>query len=149
MHFCSFLVNFPSVPQSSFPSTPTSCSTPTNSAVPERSGTIEDSELMGDDIDSLLDCVSTEPETAEVNSKCCVFFSFQNSGLTFVADDGRWCLNNISAQMFHLSENQTRFTSCFEQLTQHREFCLPFTSFKAKYGESLMRSEWNATILRN
>ncbi|XP_026021389.1 zinc finger CCCH domain-containing protein 7B-like [Astatotilapia calliptera] len=58
-------VNFPSVPQSSFPSTPTSCSTPTNSAVPERSGTIEDSELMGDDIDSLLDCVSTEPETAE------------------------------------------------------------------------------------
>lgn len=74
MHFCSFLVNFPGVPQSSFPSTPTSCSTPTNSAVPERSGTIEDSELMGDDIDSLLDCVSTEPETAEVNSKCCVFF---------------------------------------------------------------------------
>ncbi|XP_035766703.1 zinc finger CCCH domain-containing protein 7B-like [Neolamprologus brichardi] len=58
-------VNFPSVPQSSFPSTPTSCSTPTNSAVPERAGTIEDSELMGDDIDSLLDCVSTEPETAE------------------------------------------------------------------------------------
>uniref|UniRef100_A0A3B4HD84 Zinc finger CCCH domain-containing protein 7B-like n=1 Tax=Pundamilia nyererei TaxID=303518 RepID=A0A3B4HD84_9CICH len=53
-------INFPSVPQSSFPSTPTSCSTPTNSAVPERSGTIEDSELMGDDIDSLLDCVSTD-----------------------------------------------------------------------------------------
>uniref|UniRef100_A0A3Q4G8S2 Zinc finger CCCH-type containing 7B n=1 Tax=Neolamprologus brichardi TaxID=32507 RepID=A0A3Q4G8S2_NEOBR len=53
-------INFPSVPQSSFPSTPTSCSTPTNSAVPERAGTIEDSELMGDDIDSLLDCVSTD-----------------------------------------------------------------------------------------
>lgn len=59
---------------------------------------------MGDDIDSLLDCVSTEPETAEVNSTCCVF-SFQTSRLTFVADDGRRCLCDISAEMFHLSEN--------------------------------------------
>lgn len=58
-------VSFPSMPQSSFPSTITGCSTPTNAAAPEKVDTIEDSELMGDDIDSLLDCVSTEPGAAE------------------------------------------------------------------------------------
>lgn len=59
---CFSLVSFPSMPQPSF------LSTPTNAAAPEKVDAIEDSELMGDDLDSLLDCVSTDMDTTEVKS---------------------------------------------------------------------------------
>ncbi|KAM6913417.1 zinc finger CCCH domain-containing protein 7B-like [Lycodopsis pacificus] len=57
-------VSFPSMPQSFIPS-PAPCRQPAASSVPDMVDTLEDSELMGDDLDSLLDCFPNETEPAE------------------------------------------------------------------------------------
>lgn len=59
-------VSFPSMPQPSFPSTPPSCNVPAVSAVPDTVGALEDSERLGDDLDSLLDCFPTEQGPTEI-----------------------------------------------------------------------------------
>ncbi|XP_008298166.1 zinc finger CCCH domain-containing protein 7B isoform X2 [Stegastes partitus] len=53
-------VSFPSMPQPSFPSTP-----PPSCSQPDRVAALEDSERLGDDLDSLLDCFPTEQGPAE------------------------------------------------------------------------------------
>ncbi|XP_041863521.1 zinc finger CCCH-type containing 7Ba isoform X2 [Melanotaenia boesemani] len=55
-------VNVPSVPKSHFASTPPVCSQPASSVLPD---TVDDSELMGDDLDSLLDSFPNEEEPSE------------------------------------------------------------------------------------
>ncbi|XP_075940873.1 zinc finger CCCH domain-containing protein 7B-like isoform X1 [Anarhichas minor] len=57
-------VSFPSMPQS-FISSPAPCRQPAVSSVPDMVDTLEDSELMGDDLDSLLDCFPNETEPTE------------------------------------------------------------------------------------
>uniref|UniRef100_A0A3Q1EYM7 Zinc finger CCCH-type containing 7Ba n=1 Tax=Acanthochromis polyacanthus TaxID=80966 RepID=A0A3Q1EYM7_9TELE len=59
-------VSFPSMPQPSFPSTPPSCNQPSVYAVSDTVGALEDSERLGDDLDSLLDCFPTEQGPAEI-----------------------------------------------------------------------------------
>ncbi|XP_068434358.1 zinc finger CCCH domain-containing protein 7B-like isoform X2 [Clinocottus analis] len=54
-------VSFPSMPQSSIHSPAPSCHQPAVSSVPDIVDTCEDFELMGDDLDSLLDGFSQEP----------------------------------------------------------------------------------------
>ncbi|XP_054462711.1 zinc finger CCCH-type containing 7Ba isoform X2 [Anoplopoma fimbria] len=58
-------VSFPSMPQSSIPSPVPSYHQPAVSSVPDTLNTLEDSELMGDDLDSLLDCFRNETEPTE------------------------------------------------------------------------------------
>ncbi|XP_069557431.1 zinc finger CCCH domain-containing protein 7B-like [Brachyistius frenatus] len=58
-------VSFPSIPQTSVPPTPPS--RPAASVVSDRVGVLEDSELMGDDLDSLLDCFPTEEGQTETH----------------------------------------------------------------------------------
>ncbi|KAM4535426.1 zinc finger CCCH domain-containing protein 7B-like [Fundulus diaphanus] len=55
-----------SVSKSSIPSTPPGSSCPAASAVPRRVGAVEDSEVMGDDLDSLLDSFPTGQVPSEV-----------------------------------------------------------------------------------
>ncbi|XP_044038473.1 zinc finger CCCH domain-containing protein 7B-like isoform X2 [Siniperca chuatsi] len=62
-------VSFPSMPESSFPSTTPSCRQPAVSSVPDTADTLEDSELMGDDLDSLLDCFPNEQEPTEAHTQ--------------------------------------------------------------------------------
>ncbi|XP_026179943.1 zinc finger CCCH domain-containing protein 7B-like isoform X2 [Mastacembelus armatus] len=57
-------VSFPSMPQTSIPSTLPSCCQPAVSSVPDVD-TLEESELMGDDLDKLLDCFPAEQEHPE------------------------------------------------------------------------------------
>lgn len=59
-------VSFPSMPQPSFPSTPPSCNQPAVCAEPDPVGALEDSERLGDDLDSLLDCFPTEQGPTEI-----------------------------------------------------------------------------------
>ncbi|KAK5616124.1 hypothetical protein CRENBAI_017132 [Crenichthys baileyi] len=59
-------VGFHSVPKSTIPSTPPSSSRPAASAVPHRVEAVEDSEVMGDDLDSLLDSFPTGQVPSEV-----------------------------------------------------------------------------------
>ncbi|KAK2833770.1 hypothetical protein Q5P01_017659 [Channa striata] len=61
-------VTFPSTPQSTVTSTLSSCSQP---SVPlaNRMDTLDDLELMGDDLDSLLDCFPTEQKPAEIQTQ--------------------------------------------------------------------------------
>lgn len=68
------------MPQSSVPST-----TPVSSTVSDISDPLEDSELMGDDLDSLLDCIPTEQEPAEVKPVC---LSLQTCTHTLFTDCG-------------------------------------------------------------
>ncbi|XP_035805332.2 zinc finger CCCH domain-containing protein 7B-like isoform X3 [Amphiprion ocellaris] len=56
-------VSFPSMPQPSFPCTPPSSNQPAVYAVPD---SLEDSERLGDDLDSLLDCFPTEQGPTEI-----------------------------------------------------------------------------------
>ncbi|XP_028268377.1 zinc finger CCCH domain-containing protein 7B-like [Parambassis ranga] len=58
-------VSFPSMPQSSFPSPPPSCNQHIVPTVSDSVEALEDSELMGDDLDSLLDCLPAEDGTPE------------------------------------------------------------------------------------
>lgn len=58
-------VSFPSMPHSSCPSTTPNCRQPAVASVPDRLDTLADSELMGDDLDSLLDCLPNEKEPTE------------------------------------------------------------------------------------
>lgn len=44
---------------------------PAAALVPDALAVLEDSELMGDDLDSLLDCFSTEQETTQVQCGLC------------------------------------------------------------------------------
>ncbi|XP_058509362.1 zinc finger CCCH domain-containing protein 7B-like isoform X2 [Solea solea] len=60
-------VSFPSKPESTIPSISRSCHQPAVPSVPHRVDIVEDSELMGDDLDSLLDCFSTQQETTETH----------------------------------------------------------------------------------
>ncbi|XP_039976336.1 zinc finger CCCH-type containing 7Ba isoform X2 [Xiphias gladius] len=60
-------VSFTSMPQSTIPSIPRSCRQPAVSPVPDRVDPLEDSELMGDDLDSLLDCFPTEQESTDTH----------------------------------------------------------------------------------
>ncbi|XP_019962418.1 zinc finger CCCH domain-containing protein 7B-like isoform X2 [Paralichthys olivaceus] len=64
-------VSFPSMPQSTATSMSPKCSQPVVPSMPDRVETdmVEDSELMGDDLDSLLDGFSTEQELTETNSQ--------------------------------------------------------------------------------
>ncbi|XP_031726766.1 zinc finger CCCH domain-containing protein 7B-like isoform X4 [Anarrhichthys ocellatus] len=57
-------VSFPSMPQSFIPSS-APCRQPAVSSVPDKVDTLEDSEVMGDDLDSLLDCFPNETEPTE------------------------------------------------------------------------------------
>ncbi|XP_070703241.1 zinc finger CCCH domain-containing protein 7B-like [Pempheris klunzingeri] len=61
-------VRFPSMPQSSLPSTTPSSQQRAASSVPDIMDPLEDSELMGDDLDSLLDCFSNEQEPTETHT---------------------------------------------------------------------------------
>lgn len=54
------------MPQSTVPSMSPGCCQPAVPLAPDRVDTLEDSELIGDDLDSLLDCFSTEQESTEV-----------------------------------------------------------------------------------
>ncbi|XP_026201454.1 zinc finger CCCH-type containing 7Ba [Anabas testudineus] len=58
-------VIFPSTPQSTVTSTLSSSHQPAVSSVADRVDTLDDSELMGDDLDSLLDCFPAEQEPVE------------------------------------------------------------------------------------
>lgn len=58
-------VSFPSMPQSSIASPAPSCRQPAVSSVPD----MEDSELMGDDLDSLLDCFPNEQDPTETPTR--------------------------------------------------------------------------------
>ncbi|XP_034394534.1 zinc finger CCCH-type containing 7Ba isoform X2 [Cyclopterus lumpus] len=58
-------VSFPSMPQSSIRSPAPSCRQPAVSTVPDIVDTLEDFELMGDDLDSLLDGFPNETEPTE------------------------------------------------------------------------------------
>ncbi|XP_029294224.1 zinc finger CCCH domain-containing protein 7B-like isoform X2 [Cottoperca gobio] len=58
-------VSFPSMPQSSIASPTPSYRQPSASSIADRVDTLEDSELMGDDLDSLLDCFSNEQGLTE------------------------------------------------------------------------------------
>lgn len=58
-------VSFPGMPHSSRPSTTPNCRQPAVAIVPDKLDTLEDSELMGDDLDSLLDCFPNEQVPAE------------------------------------------------------------------------------------
>ncbi|GAA6215588.1 zinc finger CCCH domain-containing protein 7B-like [Lates japonicus] len=58
-------VSFTSMPQSTIPSILPSNRQPAVSLVPDKVDTLEDSEVMGEDLDSLLDCVPTEQEPTE------------------------------------------------------------------------------------
>ncbi|AWP18587.1 putative zinc finger CCCH domain-containing protein 7B-like [Scophthalmus maximus] len=60
-------VSFPSMPQSTVPSMSPGCCQPAVPLAPDRVDTLEDSELIGDDLDSLLDCFSTEQESTETH----------------------------------------------------------------------------------
>lgn len=59
---CFSLVSFPSMPQSSIRSPAPSCRQPAVLTVPDIVDTLEDFELMGDDLDILLDGFPTEAE---------------------------------------------------------------------------------------
>lgn len=56
------------MPQATTPST-----VPVSSTVPVLVDTVDDSELMGDDLDSLLDCVPNDQEPPEVKSVFVLF----------------------------------------------------------------------------
>ncbi|XP_029946147.1 zinc finger CCCH domain-containing protein 7A-like [Salarias fasciatus] len=56
----------PALPQSSHTLSSPNHNTPAFSRLPDRLESLEDSELMGDDLDSLLDDFSTQPEQTEV-----------------------------------------------------------------------------------
>jgi len=71
MSSCFSAVSFPSVPKSTFASTSPVDSLPASFLLPDSREAVEDSELMGDDLDSLLDGIPTEQGPAEV--KCAVF----------------------------------------------------------------------------
>ncbi|XP_072224323.1 zinc finger CCCH domain-containing protein 7B-like [Leuresthes tenuis] len=58
-------VSFPSVPKSTFASASPVASLPAGFLLPDSSEAVEDSELMGDDLDSLLDGIPTEQGPAE------------------------------------------------------------------------------------
>ncbi|XP_045929095.1 zinc finger CCCH domain-containing protein 7B-like isoform X1 [Micropterus dolomieu] len=62
-------VRFPSMSQPSSPSTTPSCHQPAVFKVPDTVDTLEDSELMGDDLDSLLDCFPNEQEPTETHTQ--------------------------------------------------------------------------------
>lgn len=47
--------------------------TPISSTVPDLVDTVEDSELMGDDLDNLLDCFPNDEEPTEVKSVFVLF----------------------------------------------------------------------------
>ncbi|KAF3700478.1 Zinc finger CCCH domain-containing protein 7B Rotavirus 'X'-associated non-structural protein [Channa argus] len=61
-------VTFPETTQSIVTSTLSSCSQPTVT-VADREDTLDDLELMGDDLDSLLDCFPTEQKPAEIQTQ--------------------------------------------------------------------------------
>lgn len=78
MTSCFSTVSSPCVPQPPVSSTPPVCSPPASSEVPDVLDAVEDSEVIGDDLDSLLDSFSSEQGPAEVKHGACV---------DFVADD--------------------------------------------------------------
>uniref|UniRef100_A0A4W6DF91 Zinc finger CCCH-type containing 7B n=1 Tax=Lates calcarifer TaxID=8187 RepID=A0A4W6DF91_LATCA len=59
-------ISFPSMPQSTIPSIPPSSCQPAISLVPDKVDTLEDSEVMGEDLDSLLDCPHTTSTCAQI-----------------------------------------------------------------------------------
>ncbi|KAM4531498.1 zinc finger CCCH domain-containing protein 7B-like isoform 2-T2 [Odontesthes bonariensis] len=82
-------VSFPSVPTSTFASPPPVGSQPAGYMPLDSREAVEDSELMGDDLDSLLDCIPTEQVPAELPP---AFFSStitQLNSLDSFSSDGR------------------------------------------------------------
>lgn len=67
------------MPHSSRPSTNTSCHQPAVASVHDKLDTFEDLEVIGDDLDSLLDCFPNEQEPVKVKSQLVMCLSLETT----------------------------------------------------------------------
>lgn len=98
---CFSSVNFPSVPHSSVPAITSNICQPALS-VPDILDAVEDSELIGDDLDSLLDCFPNEQNPMVVKSAFVLCLSLQASKQTASIDNDDGVLGWKTVAIEHL-----------------------------------------------